>query len=174
MGLRLNASLAQALFETGLFGLQEEYRLPQRTLLESLLSQYWLKPQTADAKQDFAYAEQDLERIVGQLDVALLAYGHLVRSRITGSETDAVFWIRAQKTLQVTMEVCLYERASHAKICRKGEGSEKQEEKDPSLLPIFEIHMDDQGLINNVASRATAKAIKQAVGKLLTPLQVQS
>lgn len=157
LGFGLNSLLAQLLFDTGHFRLLEEKDIHQRELLEALVRTYWLEPAAT-------YSEDVLERVAVQLGVNLLADGSVSHSVVSSGRVSLGPFSRTTQTLRIGVTVCLYEAATHARRCGKGEGKSQQK----GVGIVYEFRDDQIAFERSAAGVATKEALAEAVQALMT------
>jgi hypothetical protein len=160
IGFGLTQMLAELLFDTGKFRLLEEKDLRQRQLLDNLVATYW-------GETGARYAAPRLRGLATQLGVALLAYGGVSHSKMSGNSIMIGPFSRHVHTLQIRVNVCLFAAASETVLCEAGAGEAQQE----AAGVLYEFRGERLEVENNAAGRATKQAIMQAVHALVRHIQ---
>lgn len=159
VGFGLTHLVAETLFHTGKFQVWEEKTLDQRTLLDTSIQEYWLKPRPTDALAK-------LQSIGTQLGVALLAYGHMARATVSQRTVEAGPFTHVVQWLQMHVQVCLHAVATQVIAC--GEGQGEAEQTGSGMVYVF----DGKRLAfeRSAAGLATQKAVAQAVNRLIAQI----
>jgi hypothetical protein len=160
IGFGLNTLLAESFFDAGKFRLVEEKDVRKREFLDDLVQAYWI-----DQRPD--YSEHELARVAAQLSAELLAYGNVSYSRFTGQRIAVGPVSRAEQTLRVQLNVCLYEVATRALLCRQGQGEGRQQ----GTGMVYEFRGDRLDFEQNAAGRATRQAVAAAVQDLTASIR---
>jgi hypothetical protein len=159
VGFGLNCLLSESLFDTGKFRLVEEKEVRQRDLLADLVKTYWIEARAP-------YTEEQLQRVAQELGVALLAYGKVAYSGLSGQRLMVGPLSRAAQTLRLQVTACLYGASTRATLCRQGQGEAHQE----GVGVIYEFSGDCLDFAQNAVGRATKQAVEQAVRALVASL----
>ncbi len=161
IGFGLTTLLAEVLFDTGNFRLQEEKDIQQRELLEDFVSRYWIEPGQK-------YTEQDLHHVAAQLSAKLLAYGRVTHARASGRRISLGPLSRNKQKLRIQVQVCLYDAATRTRFCRDGKGEAQQE----ASGVIYTFHGDHIAFTKNATGKATKQAMVFAVQKLMASIHL--
>jgi hypothetical protein len=160
IGFGLTQMLAELLFDTGKFRQLEEKDLRQRQLLDTLVATYWGETGTR-------YTAPLLRGLATRLGVALLAYGGVSHSKVSGNSITLGPFSRHVHTLQIRVNVCLFAAASQTVLCQAGAGEAQQE----AAGVLYEFRGERLDIEHNAAGRATRQAITQAVHALVRHIQ---
>jgi hypothetical protein len=152
----LNQLLAESFYATGQFRLVEARDIQRRELIEHVVQSYWTEPQRP-------VTPQDLAPLGARLEADLLAYGVIAEAGISGRRFFLGPISSHQQTLQVRVEVCLFEVATRSTFCREGQGIAQQE----GAGVIYEFRHDRVDFERNAAGRATKQAVASAVREII-------
>jgi len=156
----LNNLLAESFYDTGKFRLIEEKDIRQRQLIEELVDLFWSAPRPQPS-------DPELGGIGTRLEAALLAYGTIGYTRSSGQRFQVGPLGTYQQRLRVTVEVCLFEVATLATLCRTGEGRAQQE----GVGLVYEFRQDRPDFEKSAAGRATKQAVTSAVQALVARIR---
>lgn len=156
VGFGLTHLVAETLFRTGKFQVLEEKTVHQRALLNALIRTYWVESHSA-------YALADLQHIGAQLRVALLAYGHMARARVSKRAVEAGLFTHVVQWLQMHVQVCLYVVATQAVACSEGQGEAAQ----TGWGMVYVFDGERLAFEQSTVGLATQKAVAQAVDRLI-------
>jgi hypothetical protein len=138
----------------------EEKDLRQRQLLDTLVATYWGETGTR-------YTAPLPGGLATRLGVALLAYGGVSHSKVSGNSITLGPFSRHVHTLQIRVNVCLFAAASQTALCQAGAGEAQQE----AAGVLYEFRGERLDIEHNAAGRATRQAITQAVHALVRHIQ---
>ena len=162
IGFGLVTLLAEKFFDTERFRLFEAQTIRQRQLLNELVTTYWIEPTPR-------YDEDDLYRVTQQLEIPLLAYGHIAHAQQRKRSFTIGPFSRHTQVLRIRVNVCLYDATRRASLCREGRGMATLE----GTGVIYEFDGDRLDFARNAAGKATSEAVTRAVQDLVAAISFQ-